>query len=108
MEEEVLAMAEELPLDTADLANQASRLLEEHDLTNVLNQIPADAFNDLFTGMWGGMEWFKPGVFTGMPLSLAWGRWVQAGLVKVDLTVKSLCICLCCGKELVGASRTWR
>ena len=51
VEEEVLAMAEELPLDTADLANQASRLLEEHDLTNVLNQIPADAFNDLFTGM---------------------------------------------------------
>ena len=50
VEEEVLAMAEELPLDTADLANQASRLLEEHDLTNVLNQIPADAFNDLFTG----------------------------------------------------------
>jgi len=49
VEEEVLAMAEELPLDTADLANQASRLLEEHDLTNVLNQIPADAFNDLFT-----------------------------------------------------------
>ncbi|KDR14306.1 INO80 complex subunit D isoform X3 [Zootermopsis nevadensis] len=47
--EEVLAMAEELPLDTAELANQASRLLEEHDLTNVLNQIPADAFNDLFT-----------------------------------------------------------
>ena len=52
VEEEVLAMAEELPLDTADLANQASRLLEEHDLTNVLNQIPADAFNDLFTGVW--------------------------------------------------------
>jgi hypothetical protein len=50
VEEEVLAMAEELPLDTAELANQASRLLEEHDLTNVLNQIPADAFNDLFTG----------------------------------------------------------
>ncbi|PSN38483.1 hypothetical protein C0J52_15872 [Blattella germanica] len=49
IEEEVLAMAEELPLDTAELANQASRLLEEHDLTNVLNQIPADAFNDLFT-----------------------------------------------------------
>lgn len=50
VEEEVLEMAEELPLDTAELANQASRLLEEHDLTNVLNQIPADAFNDLFTG----------------------------------------------------------
>lgn len=43
-------MAEELPLDPVELANQASRLLEEHDLTNVLNQIPADAFNDLFTG----------------------------------------------------------
>jgi hypothetical protein len=50
VEEEVLEIAEELPLDTAELANQASRLLEEHDLTNVLNQIPADAFNDLFTG----------------------------------------------------------
>lgn len=48
-EEVVLSMAEELPLDPVDLANQASRLLEEHELTNVLNQIPADAFNDLFT-----------------------------------------------------------
>ncbi|KAK7867583.1 hypothetical protein R5R35_005283 [Gryllus longicercus] len=48
-EEVVLSMAEELPLDPVELANQASRLLEEHDLTNVLNQIPADAFNDLFT-----------------------------------------------------------
>lgn len=56
VEEEVLAMAEELPLDTADLANQASRLLEEHDLTNVLNQIPADAFNDLFTDKNGEYE----------------------------------------------------
>uniref|UniRef100_T1JJY2 KANL2-like probable zinc-finger domain-containing protein n=1 Tax=Strigamia maritima TaxID=126957 RepID=T1JJY2_STRMM len=39
----------ELPLDTAELANQASRLLEEHDFTEVLNKIPDDAFNDLFT-----------------------------------------------------------
>jgi len=44
--EEVL----DLPLDATDLAEQASRLLEEHDLNNVLNQIPADAFNDLFIG----------------------------------------------------------
>ncbi|XP_063231316.1 INO80 complex subunit D-like isoform X2 [Bacillus rossius redtenbacheri] len=36
------------PLDP-DLGHQATNLLEEHDLTNVLNQIPADAFNDLFT-----------------------------------------------------------
>ncbi|PNF20232.1 hypothetical protein B7P43_G16187 [Cryptotermes secundus] len=56
VEEEVLEMAEELPLDTAELANQASRLLEEHDLTNVLNQIPADAFNDLFTDKNGQYE----------------------------------------------------
>lgn len=33
----------EIPLGDA-------RLLEEHDLTNVLNQIPVDAFNDLFQG----------------------------------------------------------
>lgn len=39
----------ELPLDTAELANQATRLLEEHDFTEVLNKIPDDAFNDLFT-----------------------------------------------------------
>lgn len=45
--EEVLAMAADLPLE---LATQATRLLEEHDFTNVLNHIPADAFNDLFTG----------------------------------------------------------
>ncbi|KAG1682113.1 INO80 complex subunit D [Nymphon striatum] len=38
----------ELPLDTAELANQASRLLEEHDFTEVLNKIPDDAFYDLF------------------------------------------------------------
>nr|CAD7397919.1 unnamed protein product [Timema poppensis] len=49
VQEEVLGMTEGLPLDTVDLAQQATRLLEEHDLTNVLNQIPADAFNDLFT-----------------------------------------------------------
>lgn len=40
-------MAADLPLE---LANHATRLLEEHDFTNVLNHIPADAFNDLFTG----------------------------------------------------------
>ena len=27
-----------------------TRLLEEHDLTNVLNQLPEDAFKELFTG----------------------------------------------------------
>lgn len=43
--EEVLAIAS---LDPAELASQASRLLEDQDLTNMLN-IPADAFNDLFT-----------------------------------------------------------
>lgn len=43
--EEVLAIAS---LDPAELASQASRLLEEHDLTNMLNQIP---FSDLFTGI---------------------------------------------------------
>lgn len=48
--EEVLAMAADLPLE---LATQATRLLEEHDFTNVLNHIPADAFNDLFTGKSG-------------------------------------------------------
>lgn len=46
--EEVLAIAS---LDPVELANQASRLLEEHDITNMLNQIPPDAFNDLFTGI---------------------------------------------------------
>lgn len=45
--EEVLEIAS---LDPVELAHQASRLLEEHDLTNVLNQIPPDAFNDLFAG----------------------------------------------------------
>ncbi|KAG8175240.1 hypothetical protein JTE90_012608, partial [Oedothorax gibbosus] len=38
----------ELPIDTAELANQATKLLEEHDFTEVLNKIPDDAFNDLF------------------------------------------------------------
>lgn len=36
-------MRVEIPLGDA-------RLLEEHDLTNVLNQLPVDAFNDLFQG----------------------------------------------------------
>lgn len=34
--------SEEIPLGD-------TRLLEEHDLTNVLNQLPVDAFNELFT-----------------------------------------------------------
>lgn len=38
----------EIPLGDA-------RLLEEHDLTNVLNQIPVDAFNDLFQGKFSKM-----------------------------------------------------
>ncbi|XP_044729140.1 INO80 complex subunit D-B isoform X2 [Chrysoperla carnea] len=49
---QVLGVGEELPLELAGpaeaLVNQASRLLEETDLTNVFNQIPPDAFNDLF------------------------------------------------------------
>lgn len=32
------------------LGDEHTRLLEEHDLTNVLNQLPVDAFNDLFQG----------------------------------------------------------
>lgn len=32
-----------------------TRLLEEHDLNNVLNQLPEDAFNDLFEGVYEGM-----------------------------------------------------
>lgn len=39
----------ELPLDTVELANQATKLLEEHDFTEVLNKIPDDAFSDLFS-----------------------------------------------------------
>ncbi|XP_046397953.1 uncharacterized protein LOC124164590 isoform X2 [Ischnura elegans] len=47
-----------LPLldPSEELGNQASRLLEEHDLTNVLNQIPPEAFNDLFIGKNGEYE----------------------------------------------------
>lgn len=37
-----------LPIDAAELANQASRLLEEHDFTEVLNKIPDEAFRELF------------------------------------------------------------
>lgn len=44
-----LSPGTDLPLDAADLANQASHLLEEHDFTDVLNKIPEDAFNDLFS-----------------------------------------------------------
>lgn len=51
--EEVLAIAS---LDPVELASQATRLLEEHDLTNVLNQISTDAFNDLFTDKNGEYE----------------------------------------------------
>lgn len=39
----------ELPLDAAELANQATKLLEEHDFTEVLNKISDDAFSDLFS-----------------------------------------------------------
>lgn len=46
--EEVLA-----GLDAADLASHASRLLDDHDdITSVFSQIPVDAFNDLFTGLY--------------------------------------------------------
>lgn len=55
VEEVVFSMAEDFA-DPVELANQATRLLEEHDLTNVLNQIPADAFNDLFTDKNGQYE----------------------------------------------------
>lgn len=53
--EEVLAIAS---MDPAELASQATRLLEEHDLTNVLNQLSADAyaFNDLFIDKNGEYE----------------------------------------------------
>lgn len=33
-----------------DIPLADTRLLEEHDLTNVLNQLPEDAFNELFEG----------------------------------------------------------
>lgn len=40
-------------LDAADLASHASRLLDDHDdITSVFSQIPVDAFNDLFTGIY--------------------------------------------------------
>lgn len=39
----ILILRAEIPLGD-------TRLLEEHDLTNVLNQLPVDAFNDLFQG----------------------------------------------------------
>lgn len=53
--EQVLAMQDEVGGDLGlvveqTLVTQASRLLEESDFTNVLNQIPADEFNDLFAG----------------------------------------------------------
>ncbi|XP_073997645.1 uncharacterized protein isoform X2 [Rhodnius prolixus] len=52
--EEVLAIE---ALDPVELANQTTRLLEEHDLNNVLNQISTDlAFNDLFTDKNGEYE----------------------------------------------------
>lgn len=38
----------ELPLDAAELASQATKLLEEHDFTEVLNKISDDAFSDFF------------------------------------------------------------
>ncbi|GAB6023000.1 INO80 complex subunit D [Chamberlinius hualienensis] len=38
----------ELPMDAVELANHASRLLEEHDFSEVLNKIPDDAFQELF------------------------------------------------------------
>ncbi|KAG8296303.1 INO80 complex subunit D [Homalodisca vitripennis] len=43
--DEVLAIAS---MDPTELVTQASRLLEEHDITSMLNQIPADAFTDIF------------------------------------------------------------
>lgn len=53
--EQVLAMQDEVGGDLElvveqTLVTQASRLLEETDFTNVLNQIPPDEFNDLFAG----------------------------------------------------------
>lgn len=51
-EEEALQLAAELPelADTSDLGQQEAALLEEHDLTNVLNEIPSLAFTDFFVG----------------------------------------------------------
>lgn len=58
-EEEVLELAE-LPelTDTGDLGQQDGSLLEEHDLTNVLNEIPTIAFTDFF-GMYAIRYFFK-------------------------------------------------
>lgn len=54
MVEQVLAMDghDELELTSVDhtLVTQATHLLEEPDITNVLNTIQADEFNDFFTG----------------------------------------------------------
>lgn len=54
MVEEVLSMQEPdgLELVTVEqaLVTQASHLLEESDINNVLSTIQADEFNDLFTG----------------------------------------------------------
>lgn len=38
------------PIFRVEIPLGDARLLEEHDLTNVLNQLPVDAFNDLFQG----------------------------------------------------------
>ncbi|GLV42192.1 lethal (3) L1231 [Carabus blaptoides fortunei] len=59
--EQVLAMQDEVGADLGlvveqTLVTQASRLLEESDFTNVLNQIPADEFNDLFADRNGEYE----------------------------------------------------
>lgn len=53
MVEQVLALQEpdlELPTDDQVLVSQAGHLLEEPDITNVLNTIQPDEFNDFFSG----------------------------------------------------------
>lgn len=53
MVEQVLGLREpdlELPADDQVLVSQAGHLLEEPDITNVLNTIQPDEFNDFFTG----------------------------------------------------------
>lgn len=53
MVEQVLGLQEpdlELPADDQVLVSQAGHLLEEPDITNVLNTIQPDEFNDFFTG----------------------------------------------------------
>lgn len=50
MPDEIVSDFELVTVDQV-LVNQASRLLEETDFTTVLNQIPADEFNDIFAGM---------------------------------------------------------